>query len=141
MRIPAPPSTHPPSHLPSHPHPHTFPSHLTERRRIKEDEYPLITRVMLGPHEDVARVFIVDIQQTDEISPQVCVGLLTHSPFTLTWRMSTTPSSVAFMRSTLREGGRWCASVFHVILKMQKGRGLFAKIVRTGCGCVYLAVL
>lgn len=42
-----------------------------ERRRIREDEYPLITRVMLGPHEEVARVFIVDAQQTDEISPQV----------------------------------------------------------------------
>lgn len=42
-----------------------------ERRRIRDDEYPLISRVMLGPHEDVARVFIVDAQQTDEISPQV----------------------------------------------------------------------
>ncbi|KAG7161320.1 Ras association domain-containing protein 2-like [Homarus americanus] len=42
-----------------------------ERRRIRDDEYPLITRVMLGPHEDVARVFIVDAQQTEEISPQV----------------------------------------------------------------------
>ncbi|KAK4320225.1 hypothetical protein Pmani_008916 [Petrolisthes manimaculis] len=42
-----------------------------ERRRIRDEEYPLITRVMLGPHEEVARVFIVDAQQTPEISPQV----------------------------------------------------------------------
>ncbi|XP_042876250.1 ras association domain-containing protein 4-like [Penaeus japonicus] len=42
-----------------------------ERRRIRDDEYPLITRVMLGPHEEVARFFIVDAHQTDEISPQV----------------------------------------------------------------------
>ncbi|XP_064101588.1 ras association domain-containing protein 4-like [Macrobrachium nipponense] len=42
-----------------------------ERRRIKDEEYPLITRVMLGPHEEVAKIFIVDAQQTEEISPQV----------------------------------------------------------------------
>lgn len=42
-----------------------------ERRRIRDEEYPLITRVMLGPHEEVARVFIVDAHHTDEISPQV----------------------------------------------------------------------
>ncbi|CAL4113498.1 unnamed protein product [Meganyctiphanes norvegica] len=42
-----------------------------ERRRIRDDDSPLITRVMLGPHEDVAKVFIVDVAQTQEISPEV----------------------------------------------------------------------
>ncbi|XP_076047160.1 ras association family member [Oratosquilla oratoria] len=42
-----------------------------ECRRIREDEYPLITRVMLGPHEEVAKFFIMDAQYTQEVSPQV----------------------------------------------------------------------
>lgn len=42
-----------------------------ETRRIKEDEYPLLTRVILGPHEDVAKVFIMDKNKTNEISSEV----------------------------------------------------------------------
>lgn len=38
-----------------------------EQKRLKIDEYPLITRVILGPHEDVAKLFLMDSQQTQEI--------------------------------------------------------------------------
>ncbi|XP_049762968.1 uncharacterized protein LOC126090739 isoform X3 [Schistocerca cancellata] len=42
-----------------------------ERRRLREDEYPLLVRVMLGPHEDVAKLFLMDKQNTEEISNEV----------------------------------------------------------------------
>ncbi|XP_073815317.1 ras association family member [Musca autumnalis] len=42
-----------------------------EQKRLKENEYPLITRIMLGPHEDVAKLFLVDAKKTDEISNEV----------------------------------------------------------------------
>ncbi|KAL9892880.1 ras association family member [Glossina fuscipes fuscipes] len=42
-----------------------------EQKRLKETEYPLITRIMLGPHEDVAKLFLVDSRRTDEISNEV----------------------------------------------------------------------
>lgn len=38
-----------------------------ELKRLKDDEYPLIARVMLGPHEDVSRLFLMDSQSTTEI--------------------------------------------------------------------------
>ena len=38
-----------------------------EQKRLKENEYPLISRVMLGPHEEVARIFLVDSRKTEEI--------------------------------------------------------------------------
>jgi len=38
---------------------------------MREDEYPLLTRVMLGPHEDVARIQIVDRHSTSEVSNEV----------------------------------------------------------------------
>lgn len=38
---------------------------------LKEEEYPLMVRVMLGPHEDVAKLYLVDRKTTDEISPEV----------------------------------------------------------------------
>lgn len=38
-----------------------------EQRRLKDDEYPLLTRIMLGPHEDVARLFLTDAHNTSEI--------------------------------------------------------------------------
>lgn len=34
---------------------------------MKSEENPLITRVLLGPHEDVAKLFLMDSQQTQEI--------------------------------------------------------------------------
>lgn len=42
-----------------------------EQRRVKEDDFPLLVRVMLGPHEDVARLFLVDSHFTPEISSEV----------------------------------------------------------------------
>ncbi|KAL1459329.1 hypothetical protein WDU94_011323 [Cyamophila willieti] len=42
-----------------------------EQRRLRDDEYPLLVRVMLGPHEDVAKLYIMDRRVTDEISNDV----------------------------------------------------------------------
>ncbi|KAK0178865.1 hypothetical protein PV327_007708 [Microctonus hyperodae] len=42
-----------------------------EQRRLREDEYPLEVRVVLGPHENVARLFLVDKLSTPEISSDV----------------------------------------------------------------------
>ncbi|XP_055377592.1 uncharacterized protein LOC129609599 [Condylostylus longicornis] len=42
-----------------------------EQRKLKDDEYPLIVQVMLGPHEDVSRIFLMDSKQTQEISNEV----------------------------------------------------------------------
>ncbi|EDS34060.1 ras association domain protein [Culex quinquefasciatus] len=39
-----------------------------EQRKLKEDDYPLVTRIILGPHEDIAKLFLMDGQQTPEIS-------------------------------------------------------------------------
>lgn len=38
-----------------------------EQRRLKDDDYPLLVRIILGPHEDVARIFLMDAQSTSEI--------------------------------------------------------------------------
>lgn len=38
-----------------------------EQKRLKNDDYPLIARIMLGPHEDVSRLFLMDSQSTTEI--------------------------------------------------------------------------
>lgn len=42
-----------------------------EQRMLKDEEYPLVTRVMLGPHEDVARLYLMDKKNTVEISSEV----------------------------------------------------------------------
>ena len=44
---------------------------LIEQRRLREDEYPLEVRVVLGPHENIARLFLVDKLSTPEISSDV----------------------------------------------------------------------
>lgn len=44
---------------------------FTEQRRLKDDEYPLLTRVLLGPHEDVAKLFLMDSHNTPEVSSEV----------------------------------------------------------------------
>lgn len=49
-----------------------------EQKRLKDNEYPLITRITLGPHEDVARLFLVDARKTDEIRYVRDCRLLTH---------------------------------------------------------------
>lgn len=42
-----------------------------EQRRLKEDEYPLLARVLLGPHEDVVKLFLMDSHTTPEVSSEV----------------------------------------------------------------------
>lgn len=42
-----------------------------EQRRLKDDEYPLLSRVLLGPHEDVAKLFLMDSNTTQEVSSEV----------------------------------------------------------------------
>ncbi|KAL1509016.1 hypothetical protein ABEB36_003823 [Hypothenemus hampei] len=42
-----------------------------EQRRLKDDEYPLLARVLLGPHEDVAKLFLMDSHNTPEVSSEV----------------------------------------------------------------------
>lgn len=44
---------------------------FVEQRRLKEEEYPLLTRVLLGPHEDVAKLFLMDSHNTPEVSSEV----------------------------------------------------------------------
>lgn len=34
---------------------------------LKDDDYPLLTRIILGPHEDVSRIFLMDTHTTSEI--------------------------------------------------------------------------
>jgi Ras association domain-containing protein 2/4 len=38
-----------------------------EQKKLSNDDCPLLTRVLLGPHEDVARLFLMDTDVTHEI--------------------------------------------------------------------------
>lgn len=38
-----------------------------ELKKLSNDDYPLLARVLMGPHEDVARLFLMDTQETQEI--------------------------------------------------------------------------
>ncbi|XP_065090446.1 uncharacterized protein Rassf [Ochlerotatus camptorhynchus] len=42
-----------------------------EQKKLRDDDFPLVTRIILGPHEDIAKLFIMDGQQTPEISSEV----------------------------------------------------------------------
>ena len=42
-----------------------------ERRLLNDDEFPLIVRVKLGPHEDVAKFQLMELRSTVEIKPEV----------------------------------------------------------------------
>ncbi|KAJ8972188.1 hypothetical protein NQ314_000318 [Rhamnusium bicolor] len=42
-----------------------------EQRRLKEEEYPLLARVLLGPHEDVVKLYLMDSHNTPEVSSEV----------------------------------------------------------------------
>lgn len=46
-----------------------------EQRRLKDDDYPLLVRIMLGPHEDVARLFLTDAFNTSEIRFVLTIAL------------------------------------------------------------------
>lgn len=47
------------------------PIYFVEQRRLKDDEYPLLARILVGPHEDVVRLFLMDSQSTPEVSNEV----------------------------------------------------------------------
>lgn len=38
-----------------------------EQRKLKDDDFPLLVRIILGPHEDVSRIFLMDSQTTTEV--------------------------------------------------------------------------
>ncbi|KAK9887561.1 hypothetical protein WA026_023367 [Henosepilachna vigintioctopunctata] len=42
-----------------------------EQRRLKDDESPLCARVIGGPHEDIAKLFLMDGNTTPEVSNEV----------------------------------------------------------------------
>lgn len=42
-----------------------------EQRRLKDDESPLCARVISGPHEDIAKLFLMDGHTTPEVSNEV----------------------------------------------------------------------
>ncbi|CRK87873.1 CLUMA_CG001660, isoform A [Clunio marinus] len=42
-----------------------------EQKKLSNEDYPLLTRVLMGPHEDVARLFLMDAQEAQEISSEV----------------------------------------------------------------------
>lgn len=42
-----------------------------EQKRLKDDDYPLLERVLQGPHEDVVRLFLMDSHSTPEVSNEV----------------------------------------------------------------------
>jgi len=42
-----------------------------ERRLITDNEFPLLLRVNLGPYEDIAKIYLMDKQRTEEISHTV----------------------------------------------------------------------
>lgn len=44
---------------------------FSEQRRLKDEDYPLLVRVLLGPHEDVVRLFLMDGHNTPEVSSEV----------------------------------------------------------------------
>ena len=46
-----------------------------ERRVLTELEFPLLLRVKAGPHEDVAKIYLMDKQRTEEIPHQVAAFL------------------------------------------------------------------
>lgn len=46
-----------------------------EQRRVLDHEFPLVTRILNGPFEDAARLFICDKRDRDEIPFEVSLCL------------------------------------------------------------------
>ncbi|KAL7025615.1 hypothetical protein ACKWTF_013564 [Chironomus riparius] len=42
-----------------------------EQKKLTNEDFPLMTRVLMGPHEDVSKLFLMDAGETQEISPEV----------------------------------------------------------------------
>lgn len=38
-----------------------------EQKKLSNEDFPLLVRILIGPHEDVARLFLMDAQVTEEI--------------------------------------------------------------------------
>lgn len=51
-----------------------------EQTRVKEDDFPLVVRVLTGPHEDVAKLFLVDTTFTPEITSEVAQFINLSAP-------------------------------------------------------------
>ncbi|GAB6028217.1 hypothetical protein CHUAL_002411 [Chamberlinius hualienensis] len=51
-----------------------------EIKIIKDDEYPLVARILLGPHEQVAKIYIMDRSRTSEVSNEVAQYLNFQEP-------------------------------------------------------------
>ena len=50
---------------------HSFHYLYSERRVLKEADYPLLERVLLGPIENEAKIFIMEKDKTHEVSSEV----------------------------------------------------------------------
>lgn len=50
---------------------HVYLLKFPEQRRLRDDEYPLLVRVLLGPHEDISKLFLMDGHTTPEVSCEV----------------------------------------------------------------------
>jgi hypothetical protein len=44
-----------------------------ERRLVSDAENPLVLRVNLGPHDEIARLYIFDRNQTMEVNHEVTI--------------------------------------------------------------------
>ena len=53
-------------------------SWFAERRRVRDDEYPLLLRVMQGPDESVAKLFLVESGGEDSHEVSAAVAQFLH---------------------------------------------------------------
>lgn len=49
---------------------------LAERARLRDGEYPLVTRVLYGPCEKISKIFITEADLGEEVTYDVRVGLV-----------------------------------------------------------------
>jgi len=49
---------------------------ISETRVLKDDDFPLVERVILGPLEDVAKLFIMDKDKVKEVNEEVGFEIL-----------------------------------------------------------------
>lgn len=54
---------------------------LSERTRLRDDEYPLVARVLYGPCEKISKILITECDLGEEVTYDVSSGLL--SPVSL----------------------------------------------------------
>lgn len=56
----------------------TYHRYLKERRRVREDEYPLLLRVTQGPDETVAKLFLVEREGENSHEVSAAVAQFLH---------------------------------------------------------------